>query len=445
MQTTGTTQDKSIKSWTPPTLGKVRSPLQRILIAVKTMLWLALSAGLALVLLECILAVSHFGEQEYMQIDPYLGVTHLNNKMITWRTEGFSHGKINSAGFFDLERPINKPTGVTRVAFFGDSFTEAVQVPYAQRFTSQLESELNQGAQQKFQVMNFGVSGFSTGQEYLLYADRLGIFEPDIAIVCINQWEPDKNTVWPARPTFSLSNTGQLEIRWIDFDRWCKSSAALPFTFFDWARRNSRVWGVLLQAYSDLKGDRTYKSLCTFFTPIAQACGKIGPNSGAVARGNAANDEESAIKARRKIICKAAGLVIDETATSNSAQSTSAGDLETESGSQPTTVEERWRVTRAIIQQFAAACSYRHCQLILVVLPVRWQKDSYQERFNWLASIDTTRPVPLLNMIPAYARQQSDKEQPMFLEGHLSPKGHLLAANLIYDFLQQNNLIPGNQ
>src|SRR5262249_27312773 len=68
--------------------------------------------------------------------DPLLGWS-LRPGASAWETdEGVAWSKINSHGFRDRERTVNKPQGVYRVAVLGDSFTEARQVDMDKTYTS---------------------------------------------------------------------------------------------------------------------------------------------------------------------------------------------------------------------------------------------------------------------------------------------------------------------
>ena len=56
----------------------------------------------------------------------------------------------------------------TNIGVFGDSFTENVRLPVQYSFTEPLDYLLNQSGQ-RFNVLNFGVSGYGTGQSLLHY------------------------------------------------------------------------------------------------------------------------------------------------------------------------------------------------------------------------------------------------------------------------------------
>ena len=56
----------------------------------------------------------------------------------------------------------------TNIGFFGDSFTENYYLPVQYSFTEPSFYLLNQG-QKRFHVLNFGVSGYGTGQSFLHY------------------------------------------------------------------------------------------------------------------------------------------------------------------------------------------------------------------------------------------------------------------------------------
>lgn len=131
-----------------------------------------------------------------------------------WSKEGAASIAINSFGFRDREHSIEKPPGVIRVAVLGDSYIEAFQVSQSAMFGSVLERELNSqavdaGIEQSFEVLSFGVSGYSTAQELLALRQHVWQFEPDIVLLAFlpandvrgnsRELEPDD-----CRPFFNL-------------------------------------------------------------------------------------------------------------------------------------------------------------------------------------------------------------------------------------------------
>jgi hypothetical protein len=60
-----------------------------------------------------------------------------------------------------LDRRVN-------IAFFGDSFTENVRLPYEYTFAAMLDALLNRDGD-KYNILNFGVDGYGTSQSYLYY------------------------------------------------------------------------------------------------------------------------------------------------------------------------------------------------------------------------------------------------------------------------------------
>ncbi|MBI1312724.1 SGNH/GDSL hydrolase family protein [bacterium] len=131
-----------------------------------------------------------------------------------WSKEGAASIEVNSAGFRDREHALKKPAGTIRVAVLGDSYIEAFQVPQNAMFGSVLERKLNAnaaaaGINQSFEVLSFGVSGYSTTQELLALRHHVWQFDPDIVLLAFlpandvrgnsRELEPDD-----CRPFFDL-------------------------------------------------------------------------------------------------------------------------------------------------------------------------------------------------------------------------------------------------
>ncbi|PWT76315.1 MAG: lipolytic protein G-D-S-L family [Chloroflexi bacterium] len=103
-----------------------------------------------------------------------------------FREEGEAFIKINTDGWRDRPHSKQKPAGTKRIAILADSYAEALQVPQDQAFWSVLEKELNTChafGNMRVEVMNFGVSGYGTAQDLLVFQDRVWQYVLDIVIL----------------------------------------------------------------------------------------------------------------------------------------------------------------------------------------------------------------------------------------------------------------------
>jgi hypothetical protein len=91
--------------------------------------------------------------------DAELGWAPIPNSVSTVTTARTIHAQHNSLGFRDIEL---EPDGRPAMLFIGDSFVWGVDAEANERFTDILRRELPQ-----FSIVNAGVSGYGTDQEYL--------------------------------------------------------------------------------------------------------------------------------------------------------------------------------------------------------------------------------------------------------------------------------------
>lgn len=92
--------------------------------------------------------------------------------------------QTNSQGFRDGEWVRSKPSGVRRIAVFGDSFIAANGISRQQTLVTRLEHHLGRLDGPRVEVLNFGVGGSSTGQQLVAYRKLASRYDLDAVIIC---------------------------------------------------------------------------------------------------------------------------------------------------------------------------------------------------------------------------------------------------------------------
>ncbi len=93
-------------------------------------------------------------------------------------------GTVNSKGFRGLEKGFQKPDGLTRVVFLGDSFTLGIGVKDEDTIPVTFENVIK-AKYGDIEVLNFGISGSSTKQQITLLEEYVIGFAPDIVIIVL--------------------------------------------------------------------------------------------------------------------------------------------------------------------------------------------------------------------------------------------------------------------
>lgn len=86
----------------------------------------------------------------------------------------------------DREHSYSKPTDAIRIAFIGDSFTEAEQVPEKDDFVSIVDQRLGTCGRlhgMKIETLNFGCDSYGTAQELVTLRKYVWKFSPDIVVL----------------------------------------------------------------------------------------------------------------------------------------------------------------------------------------------------------------------------------------------------------------------
>ena len=120
---------------------------------------------------------------------------------------------ISSQGLRDdREYPTEKAVGTFRVAVIGDSIAFGLELADADTFPRALETLLNESrpfAAERYEVMNFGVSGYNSHQIARRLATRVAPFRPDMVVYlyCVN--DPQEFSLELAQLTMQKAAGGQ--------------------------------------------------------------------------------------------------------------------------------------------------------------------------------------------------------------------------------------------
>ena len=88
----------------------------------------------------------------------------------------------NSKGFRDVEHVEENTDKMFRILVLGDSFMEAYSVELNESFAKLLESNINKMGR-KAEVINLGVGGYGTLQEYLVFHELGKIYKPELVLL----------------------------------------------------------------------------------------------------------------------------------------------------------------------------------------------------------------------------------------------------------------------
>jgi hypothetical protein len=162
------------------------SPQPRRPQIVGALAMIALGVLLALIVAEFGLRLLGVGEEGMYQWDADRGWALRPGASEWQRKEGHAFVQINHEGMHDREHFYSKPADTIRIAFIGDSFTEAEQVAIQDDFVSVVERRLGNCARlrgRKVEALNFGCDSYGTAQELITLKHDVWKFAPDFIVL----------------------------------------------------------------------------------------------------------------------------------------------------------------------------------------------------------------------------------------------------------------------
>ena len=176
-------------------------------------IWLATFAIIELALRVADPRVLREGQSERTiayRHDAALGWAPLPDSEFTVTAERPIHAKHNSLGLRDIELGAS---GKPRILFVGDSFVWGNDVEAGERFTDLLRQRIS-----SHEIVNAGVSGYGTDQEYLWLQRLWDRIKPQVVVLMFtvinDRWDNISNVRYDGyfKPYFASAPDGSLRL-----------------------------------------------------------------------------------------------------------------------------------------------------------------------------------------------------------------------------------------
>ena len=340
-------------------------------------------------------------EFTFYQYDETLGWKNKPNaEGILKMPDSTTHIKINSKGLRDRSYGYKKPEGVMRIVVLGDSFTWGYGVEDKERYTEILE----EGLLENIQVINMGVTGYGTDQEFHTLKNEGVKYNPDLVIIAFQIGTDIADNTHTVRYTypktmFVLDNNNKLTLTNVPVpqkEEWMKR----------WEVKNNDNDNVTL-----------FLSFRRFMAHHSHAYVFIADRI--VSSPNLLN------------LFKKIGIA-DKMTLPRGAYGFCH-------------YHYNWNLTKAVLKEIDTVAKTNDAKTFIVIVPTREQvnKNFDSELNGALVDLGKENNITVLDCLPEFRKHAQNGEQLYFeIDGHWNANGHKLAAELIYDKLIEEQLIP---
>ncbi len=408
-------------------------------------------AAVMVICAEIALGLVGLGDDEYVKADPVLGTTHLENKWVDFRHEGFSRSRISSAGLRDVEHQVAKPSGIKRIAFLGDSKTQALQVNIADSFVRLVEDNLNGSRSpskaKPFETINFGMSSYGLIQYYVQFLSRVRQYSPDVTVVVYHIFDSTDNlpkfgTLTLPAPTVSLNKNNELGIDYAFLDGWLHTEGGRYMIASEWWRRNCHIFQALSADDFMLRNSSKWyvNILAKLFAPFASAyeeeMGKVTLNKfGDYQKARQAIADETRLLDKQVSHEKIWTWTVKERVfdAASSQSGANPGDsykmLHDAAGSDV-------NLAGRVLRMLNLACRNSGSKLVIVTLPAPDNMVFYFREIGCLKKLAKEEGITIIDANAEFPSLAPMEPSPLYYRSHFSPAGHRKLANLITERLQ---------
>jgi lysophospholipase L1-like esterase len=165
--------------------------------------------------------------------------------------------RTNSFGMRDDE-PHPKGADVRRIVVLGDSFTFGFGVSGDETYPNVLERLLNEGSDEdRFEVLNFGVGGYSTRDEVLTLRHKGMAWDPELVVIGYTLNDPEIDPIQPLHRYFQTPSWWQHSellrlIAWQEY-RWDKRRLGHR-DYHRYLHAHPRKWRSVADGFAEISG-----------------------------------------------------------------------------------------------------------------------------------------------------------------------------------------------
>tara|TARA_Y100001958_G_C21240199_1_gene567671 strand:+ start:1688 stop:2731 length:1044 start_codon:yes stop_codon:yes gene_type:complete len=211
---------------------------------------------ITILILEFFLQIGEINSLTNVKQDKVLGSLLKSNSKFLYFNEGFSLGQVNDYGYYGPSYSKIKGTNIERIALVGDSYVEGVQVFERNHFRNKLENLLNsESSTLKYEILNFGRSGFNLNDAYCYYVNFVKQFNPTVKLIFISPGDLVNRGAVASRPYALIQNEDIV----IDYG-FSKSENFKFKEFTSVFRGKSVILGYMLKTFELIRTDN-YKSI----------------------------------------------------------------------------------------------------------------------------------------------------------------------------------------
>ena len=308
-----------------------------------------------------------------------------------WHTEL----RTNRFGFRDLERQKKRPEE-SRILVIGDSFMEALQVPFSESFPQVLQEELGGYGISDVQVLNASVSGWGT-EDALVALERYGpALEPDLVLLVMTLHNDVSDNLYLESYNFDGEHLTRRENSLMPTSKYIELSVKGAIA------QNLHLYHLVRGTFSAKKVESAGRSLDEHVAKLVDTQAHTDVEQGwlvTFALLDRLRSEAARQDARLAVVL----------------------------------IPLRIQVQRASWARFAA----RHR-----LSPTLLDEQVPQRRVSVWAN---RNGVPVVNLLSPFQRWRDDELGLLYLEedGHWTARGHALAADKVAEALRQEYLVPG--